>query len=154
MKRPLTLPCARDDLQKAIEALWPPAATARGVDSRDERAPRPVLDGHMGVGFSIRLFSGRNRAEPDDESRASYLALEDLLRALEDMGFEVTRDGNEYQSGRLVLGWAACRRAYDTTLIAIRDLHAVHGSSVERQARLHRERAERDRAAERPPPSS
>ncbi len=101
----------------------------------------------MGVGFSLRLF-GAPVAEANDITRAAYAALEDVLRALEDMGFEVTRDGNRWQPGRLVLGWAAFVRAYDTELLRFCDMHPVHGANVERSERLRRERAAMDEAAQ------
>lgn len=143
----ITLPCTHDDIQGVIDEVWPTVASARVVDLSD-RGPLPLLDGHMGVGFSIRLFGAPlSPPTPDDTARA-YAAMEDLLRALEDSGFEVTRDGNKWQPGRLVFGWSACRRAYDTDLLRIRDLPAVHGACMERSERLHRERAERDKKSE------
>jgi len=150
--KPLVLPCTVDEIGRALEELWPKACAARGILWPNERSPAPMLDGHMGIGFSIRLF-GPGNPSPEDSSKG-YAALEDMLRAMEDMGFEVTRDGNESQPGRLVLGWSACRRAYDTDLIRICDLHAVHGARVERSARLHQERADRDRAAGASAPSN
>ena len=57
----------------------------------------------------------------------------------------MTREGNEYQHGRLVLGWAAYRRPYDVReLVRYRDVPDFLGPNVERRERLVRERAERD----------
>lgn len=140
--KPLTLPCTDDDVRLPIRELWPQMATARGIDWREYT---PNLDGHMGVGFSVRLF-GPPAAEPNDSTRAAYAALEDMLRALEDMGLEVTREGNEHQTGRLVLGWSAYLRAYDTDLIRYRDVPSFLGPNAERRARLMRERGDRDAA--------
>jgi hypothetical protein len=137
MSKPRTLPCTRDDILDAIIELWPKVTAARGVDAREYG---PILDGHAAIGFSVRLF-GPPTSEPNDETRAAYAALEDLLRGLEDAGFDVARDGNEHQPGRLVLGWSAFRRAYDTVLVRFRDASELHPASIERRDRLARERA-------------
>lgn len=143
--KPKTLPCTREDISTALAELWPIMAARHGIDARDDLAPGPLLDGHMGVGFSIRMFGPpTSEPQPNDRTRAAYAALEDVLRAMEDMGFEVTRDGNQWQEGRLVLGWAAFVRAYDVELLRFRDVADVHGANVERRERLRLERAIRD----------
>jgi len=136
----ITLPCTRDDIIGVIEQLWPQMTAARGVDGRSHA---PIVDGHMDVGFSIRLF-GPPARRPTDVTRAAYAALEDVLRALEDRGLEVTREGNKWQPGRLVLGWSAYRGAYNAKPVRLRDLPEDHGANAERRARLLHERARRD----------
>ena len=98
---PTVRECSREDIIAALEDLWPKMATARGIDGLD---PSPLLDGHFGVGFSLRLF-GSGVGRTPESSKAAYVALDDVLSAMEERGFAITRDGNQWQPGRLVLGY-------------------------------------------------
>lgn len=139
--------CTREEIIAALEDLCPTLFPGIVTDPRS--AFFPQLDGHMGVGFSLRLFGPGGLTEsyaPDPTFPArlhdAQRAMEQLQRALEDLGFETTRDGNKWQDGRLILGWAAAPDG--KTRIA--DLPEDHPARIERRERLRGERAERDEA--------
>lgn len=125
--------CTYDDIRAAVVRLWPLFYVGSG---RHENDFFPIVDGHWRVGFSLRLFGPGTR--DDAGIRAAWRAMEQLQRALEDLGFETTRDGNAWQVGRLVLGWAITA---DGARIA--DLPEDHPARVERLARLVQDRAAR-----------
>lgn len=106
--------CSREGIVAAVGDLWPKKAAAQGIDPRDTA---PIVDGHFGVGFSVRLFTSLG-VDPA-RTKAAYVALDGVLSALEGMGYAVTRDGNEWQEGRLVLGY---RADYRPTLYAPTDV--------------------------------
>lgn len=126
--------CAYDDIRAAVVRLWPLLHIGHG---RYENDFCPIVDGHWRVGFSLRLFGPGTH--DDAGRRNAWLAMEQLQRALEDLGFETTRDGNAWQEGRLVLGWSIT-----TDGARIVDLPEVHQARVDRRLRLSKERAKRD----------
>ena len=139
--------CTRDEIIAALEDLCPALFPALVTDRRNAFCPQ--LDGHMAIGFSLRLFGPGGLTDsyaPDPtfpaRLREAQRAMEQLQRALEDRGFETTRDGNKWQDGRLILGWAAAPDG--KTRIA--DLPEDHPARTERRERLRVERAERDGA--------
>lgn len=134
-----TLPCTTDDIVMALEALWPAAAAALGVDTN---VYGPIVDGHMGIGFSIRLFSTPPRNPV--AGATAYEALEVVLRGLEDRGFFISRDGNEWQDGRLVLGWTSSDGRRCQPRHRLNHLPISHPDVVARRQELARERAKRD----------
>jgi hypothetical protein len=126
--------CTHEELCAAVERLWPVFFTKTRVDDF-----RPIVDGHWRVGFSLRLFGPAPDPTRKERRRAAWSAMEQLQHALEDFGFETTREGNAWQDGRLILGWAV---APDGTRIT--DLPEVHLARAERRARLAQERSARD----------
>lgn len=95
-------PCTFEEVRDAVRRHWPAAAARHGIDGEDRDAPRPVVDGNFSVGFSVRLF-GLPGMTPD-MTKAGYAALDDMLDAVERDGFVITRHGNQWLHGRLVLG--------------------------------------------------
>ena len=146
------LECTREDLLAAVALFWPLLFAATRPDDFS-----PIVDGHWRVGFSLKLFGpgslipGTYEPDPTFEARlrAARRAVELLQRALEDLGFETTREGNAWQDGRLVLGWVV---ASDGTRLA--DLPEDHPARIERRERLTRDRAERDVARSVLPPQT
>jgi hypothetical protein len=139
-----TLPCTTDDITMALEALWPRVALAYSVNTN---VYGPIIDGHMGIGFSIKLFG-----TPPYNSIASataYEALEVVLRGLEDRGFFVSREGNEWQEGRLVLGWYSSDGYRGAKRVRLCDLPISHPESVVRRKKLWLERNDRDKGTAR-----
>jgi hypothetical protein len=135
-----TLPCTTGDIVTAMTELWPAAANALGVDTT---VYCPIIDGHMGVGFSIRLFS----TPPHNPiaGATAYEALEVMLRGLEDRGFLVSRDGNEWQEGRLVLGWHSSQAGWSgAQRYRLSHLPVSHPDNIQRRKELERERTARD----------
>ena len=130
--------CQADDVLQVVAALWPQLYAPRTVSCetcgrRCGAYVRPLVDGHWRVGISFRLLGPPCAQEA---TRAAALqALELLQQALEDRGFETTRTGNEYQTGRLVLGWSLT--ADGTRLV---DLPKDHPAWAERRERLLQER--------------
>jgi hypothetical protein len=101
-RAPRHRPCTTEDIQTAIGEHWPAIASAVGYVGDD---PYPLVDGWMGVGFSVRLFGSASR-EAAPGPVASRVAMDALMVSLARAGFAVSHDGNEWQEGRLVLGWA------------------------------------------------
>jgi hypothetical protein len=142
--------CSHEDIIATLRTYWPAFYTVR---ERREDDFVPLVDGHWRVGFSLRLFgpSGLNDSYAPDPSyparrQAAWVAMEQMQRAMEDAGLETTRDGNRWQDGRLILGWAAVETS--TGLVRVIDLPEGHPAILERRDRLARERAERDGKAE------
>jgi len=95
-------PCTTEDITAAVVAAWPDIAAAVGYVGED---PFPLVDGWMGVGFSVRLF-GSGEREGTANQFAARVAMDALMVSLVRAGFAVSHDGNEWQEGRLILGWA------------------------------------------------
>ena len=95
-------PCTTDDITAAVVAAWPNIAAAVGYVGND---PFPIVDGWMGVGFSVRLF-GSGKREGAANQVAARVAMDALMVSLARVGFAVSHNGNEWQKGRLILGWA------------------------------------------------
>lgn len=95
-------PCTTEDVEMAVKAAWPAIASAVGYVGDD---PFPLVDGWMGVGFSVRLFGSAGR-DSHASKNAARVAMDALMVSLARSGFAVSHDGNEWQEGRLVLGWA------------------------------------------------
>lgn len=95
-------PCTTDDITAAVVAAWPNIAAAVGYVGND---PFPLVDGWMGVGFSVRLF-GSGEREGAANRVAARVAMDALMVSLARVGFAVSHNGNEWQKGRLILGWA------------------------------------------------
>ena len=141
MKQPLVIPCDISQLRADVERLWPQAAHARGVRDVANTAAKVDADGY--------LFDGSPFFRNDPS--VMRLALEELARALEDIGYHVEREGDSPR----VLGWAAtrCRRGehlavwYSPTVrwvCRIADLDAWHPNRAARGEHLLDERLRRD----------
>lgn len=124
--------CTYDDILAVVKRLWPLLYT-----KKHDNDYIPIVDGHWRVGFSLRLFGPGGTASPERRA-AAWAAIDQLQCALEDLGFETTRDGNAWQDGRLVLGWATT--AHGKRIV---DLPEEHPARTERRERLTLERAAR-----------
>lgn len=137
MTAPLTLPCDREQLAATVARLWPDVAAVCGVDSARVGAD---VDAHGELLLPDITGSDalRSLGLP-----AWWLALEHLARSLEDLGYEVHRDG----SARVVLGWAAVYLT-ESDMLPVRSdgLEPWHPARADRGAALLRERQERDAA--------
>jgi hypothetical protein len=142
---PSVLPCDPIQLRLDVDRLWPAAARARGVDP--SRHFGCVFGGFTGA--SVDMNGELWTSAPGGfriVGRPFDVALEELARALEDIGYHVERTRNRWR----VLGWAAVDVAVSTIAGRMRDTVRVawlppsHPAREEHDTRILADRQRRD----------